>query len=59
MFIDKYTQVSRILLPIVRCIQEIDSSMMKDEGMKSYIETSFGGGENLKRTILSDFFRHG
>lgn len=57
MFIDKYTQVPRILGPIVLCIEQIDA-LMEDTGLASYIEGSFGGAEKLKRTILGDFFRH-
>lgn len=57
LFIDKYTQISRILNPICRCIEEIDN-MLKNEGLASYIETTFGGAEKLKKDILTDFFRH-
>jgi len=57
MFIDKYTQVSRILNPIVICIQQIDE-LTKDKGLHSYIQNSFGGAEKLKKEILRDFFMH-
>lgn len=31
---------------------------MRDPGLAAYIQTSFGGTERLKKTILTDFFRH-
>jgi hypothetical protein len=85
MFIDKYTQVPRILAPLVACIEGIDG-LCQDEGLAAYIGGAFGGPERcgqmgmdararvcgglrrlrtarlrrrLKRTILTDFFRHG
>ncbi len=57
MFIDKYTQVPRILGPVVLVIEQIDT-LMRDRGVASYIEVAFGGPERLKRLILSDFYRH-
>jgi hypothetical protein len=57
MFIDKYTQVSRILNPIVICIQQIEE-LVKDDGLKRYIEHTFGGVEKLRKDILRDFFMH-
>ena len=57
MFIDKYTQIFHILLPICSCLQEIDQ-MGKHPDLHDLIETSFGGSETLKKDILVDFFRH-
>lgn len=57
MFIDKYCQVPRILGPIVLCIEQIDE-IIDDDEIKEYIDSAFGGPENLKRQILCDFFRH-
>ena len=57
-FIDKYTQVGRILRPIVTCIEKIDS-LMANPGLRAYLESSFGGTDRLKKVILCDFFRHG
>lgn len=59
MFIDKYTQVPRILTPIVSCIQKIDSYLAKDPKIVAYINATFGSIEQLKNEILSDFFRYG
>ncbi len=56
-FIDKYQQVSRILNPVVRCIKDIDSVMMKDIGLAKYIEHAWQGPERAKKVILHDFFR--
>eukprot|EP01117_Protostelium_nocturnum_P003851 TRINITY_DN1511_c0_g1_i2.p1 TRINITY_DN1511_c0_g1~~TRINITY_DN1511_c0_g1_i2.p1 ORF type:complete len:611 (+),score=264.07 TRINITY_DN1511_c0_g1_i2:96-1928(+) len=57
MFIDKYTQVPRIINPILITIQQIDE-IVKDEGLKRYVQSTFGGPEVLKKTILADFFKH-
>lgn len=57
-FIDKYTQISRILNPILIAISQIDE-IAKDRAILSYINGRFGGIENAKKLILSDFFRHG
>ena len=57
-FIDKYSQVSRILNPIVLVIQELPN-LAKDPGLKAYIDTQFGSVEACQKTILADFFRHG
>jgi len=57
MFIDKYTQVPRILNPIVSTLGKIDD-LIKDPHMKLYVDKAFGGKENLKKEILTDFFRH-
>ncbi len=57
MFIDKYTQVSRILSPIVQTIDFI-SCMEYDPNTAQYIQ-SMGGADVLKQTILADFFKHG
>jgi len=58
MFIDKYSQVYRILLPICNTITQIPSLMQKP-ALKSYIEDEFGSQDGLCREILGDFFRHG
>lgn len=58
MFIDKYTQVPRILAPIVTTIRLLPVVARKDPGIKKYLHNEFGGVEKLKLLILSDFFRH-
>ncbi|KNZ76028.1 UPF0652 protein [Termitomyces sp. J132] len=58
MFIDKYTQIYRILLPICNPLSQVPSLAAKP-ALRSYIEDEFGSTENLTREILGDFFRHG
>jgi hypothetical protein len=58
MFIDKYTQVPRILVPIVTVIESIDH-FMGQASTKKYIEAAFGSADGAKMAILTDFFRHG
>ncbi|KAL9653051.1 hypothetical protein ABK040_006272, partial [Willaertia magna] len=59
MFIDKYTQIARILNPIIQTIKEIDNFIIKDENLKKYVDSTFGSAEDAKMAILLDFFRHG
>eukprot|EP00049_Salpingoeca_infusionum_P002808 m.60090 g.60090 ORF g.60090 m.60090 type:complete len:566 (-) comp11799_c1_seq1:124-1821(-) len=54
-FIDKYTQIPRILNPIVQTIEAIDD-LAQDPCTAQYV---CGGIEQLKTFILRDFFRHG
>ncbi|CXJ17851.1 conserved protein, unknown function [Plasmodium berghei] len=58
MFIDKYTQVPRILNPIVLCLRKIDELYNSTLSMKNYINNEFKGAHNLKMMITCDFFRH-
>jgi hypothetical protein len=55
-FIDKYTQVSRILNPIVLTLKAIPRLCEKPD-VKYYIDRIFGGAEALKMLILTDFVR--
>eukprot|EP01130_Rhizamoeba_saxonica_P010677 TRINITY_DN4401_c0_g1_i1.p1 TRINITY_DN4401_c0_g1~~TRINITY_DN4401_c0_g1_i1.p1 ORF type:complete len:380 (-),score=81.85 TRINITY_DN4401_c0_g1_i1:53-1192(-) len=57
-FIDKYTQVPRIIHPIISVIEQIDV-LDQDEGIHTYFEETWSGKESLKKYILSDFFKHG
>ncbi|KAK7696294.1 hypothetical protein QCA50_000948 [Cerrena zonata] len=58
MFIDKYSQIYRILLPICNTVSKIPELMDKP-ALRSYIEDEFGSAEGCCREILGDFFRHG
>ncbi|KAJ6515440.1 hypothetical protein C8R45DRAFT_956550 [Mycena sanguinolenta] len=58
LFIDKYTQIYRILLPICNTLSQIQGLATKP-AIKSYIDDEFGSPDNLRREILGDFFRHG
>jgi len=57
-FIDKYTQVPRILIPIVTALESIDK-LYRQTTTKQYIDKAFGGDKHLKKMILTDFFRFG
>eukprot|EP01113_Clastostelium_recurvatum_P026869 TRINITY_DN3228_c0_g1_i3.p1 TRINITY_DN3228_c0_g1~~TRINITY_DN3228_c0_g1_i3.p1 ORF type:complete len:288 (+),score=47.50 TRINITY_DN3228_c0_g1_i3:106-969(+) len=56
-FIDKYTQVPRILNPLAIGIVRLDE-VTKDPEVANYVERAFGSVKNLRRIILGDFFRH-
>ncbi|KAJ3163108.1 hypothetical protein HDU86_002277 [Geranomyces michiganensis] len=56
-FIDKYTQVYRILLPICTTLSRLPDIIANDAGIAKYIKTEFGDIECLIKTILADFFR--
>jgi hypothetical protein len=56
-FIDKYTQVPRILGPIVSCLENVEKLCDEDEGIERYVKTTFGGLAKLRKDILYDFFK--
>jgi len=56
-FIDKYTQVPRILAPIVQVIDRLHE-VVNDPALSKFIEY-FGGLDKLCKMILRDYFRHG
>lgn len=56
MFIDKYTQISRILNPIIIALRRV-ADLMKDEQLRDYVEDKFGSMENCRKQILWDFFK--
>ncbi|KAH9482942.1 UPF0652 protein [Psilocybe cubensis] len=58
LFIDKYTQIYRILLPICNTLSQIPTLSTKP-AIHSYIDAEFGSVDNCIREILGDFFRHG
>ncbi|TFK25939.1 hypothetical protein FA15DRAFT_667930 [Coprinopsis marcescibilis] len=58
LFIDKYTQIYRILLPICNTLSQIQSLATRP-GLRKYIDDEFGSSDDLVREILGDFFRHG
>ncbi|RXW25424.1 hypothetical protein EST38_g411 [Candolleomyces aberdarensis] len=58
LFIDKYTQIYRILLPICNAISQIPS-LAQRPGIRKYIDEEYGSPEKLTKEILGDFFRHG
>ena len=56
-FIDKYTQVPRILRPIVACLDNLEKLYEESGDIKQLVDTNFGGLETLRKDILHDFFR--
>jgi hypothetical protein len=56
-FIDKYTQVPRILGPLVKTFENLESACNENEGLKRYMQ-AYGGIEKAKKDILHDFFTH-
>ena len=57
MFIDKYTQVPRILGPVVLVVDAVES-LCEDPDLRAYVESAFGSPERCRKRILADFFRH-
>lgn len=57
MFIDKYTQVPRILNPVVLVLDELPK-LYRDPHLQKYIDSTFGGVEACRKTILADFCKH-
>ncbi|CUA69192.1 UPF0652 protein [Rhizoctonia solani] len=53
LFIDKYSQVYRILLPITNILSHISN----DPRVRDYAVREFGGVEEATRLVLVDFFR--
>lgn len=58
-FIDKYTQVPRILAPIVRAVDRLPEVYASSPAIKTLIDAEYNGVEVLRMAILQDFFRHG
>ena len=56
--IDKYTQIPRILAPIIDTVRQLDE-LAAGPGMGEYIRSTFGSVDECRMAILSDFFRHG
>ncbi|CAN6645469.1 hypothetical protein TRVA0_021S00694 [Trichomonascus vanleenenianus] len=57
-FLDKYLQVPRILTPVYLAISGIDSISTRNKHVERWVESQFGSVERLKKTVLSDFFKH-
>lgn len=58
-FIDKYTQVPRIIAPIVRCLEAIEGELSQNQAIRSYICSSFKSPEYLVKLVLADLYRGG
>ena len=57
MFIDKYSQVGHILNPILSTIDAL-KELHKDPHLGRWMDTTFGGVQQLRNAILCDFFRY-
>ncbi|KAA1473360.1 hypothetical protein DENSPDRAFT_780015 [Dentipellis sp. KUC8613] len=57
-FIDKYSQIYRILLPICNTLQQLPN-LYATPALRTYIDAEYGSLEGLYLEILGDFFRHG
>ncbi|KAK2950415.1 putative UPF0652 like protein [Blattamonas nauphoetae] len=58
-FLDKYTQVSRILNPILSVIERLPIVCAQSDAIRLLIETEYGSIELCRMEILQDFFRYG
>jgi len=58
-WIDKYTQIPRILGPVVDTIDGLDKLVATAAGVEAYVVATFGSLTNCKKIILADFFKHG
>ncbi|KAH9256947.1 hypothetical protein BASA81_004768 [Batrachochytrium salamandrivorans] len=60
-FIDKYTQIPRIIAPIVQCINAVlpQGELYSNPQTNHYLVTNYGSPENCATMILSDLFRGG
>lgn len=57
-FIDKYTQIPRILTPIADCIDGLED-LASNKYTADYIEKTFESVEKLRYAILRSYFKHG
>lgn len=58
-FIDKYTQISRMLNPLVQVLERIDVEFETNAALRKYVNDEFGGKDLLRKRVLGDYFRHG
>jgi hypothetical protein len=62
-FIDKYAQISRIIIPVLRTVEVImngtkDMTEDSKRHVEEYVVDVFGSREQARTVILADFFRH-
>eukprot|EP01056_Protomagalhaensia_sp_Gyna25_P001701 Protomagalhaensia_sp_Gyna_25__1700@NODE_1889_length_1443_cov_17_356838_g1553_i0_p1_GENE_NODE_1889_length_1443_cov_17_356838_g1553_i0NODE_1889_length_1443_cov_17_356838_g1553_i0_p1_ORF_typecomplete_len472_score78_77DUF2009/PF09418_10/6e51DUF2009/PF09418_10/1_2e127_NODE_1889_length_1443_cov_17_356838_g1553_i0281233 len=58
MFIDKYTQIPRIVNPVIQVLDSIPRMAEMYPGVADLIGNTYGGVANVRLFILRDFFRH-
>ena len=52
----RFLQVARILSPIINCLDNLETLVDTDQGIRALIDEGFGGFATLKLDILHDFF---
>eukprot|EP00919_Chromeraceae_sp_WS-2016_P077992 GHVR01184486.1.p1 GENE.GHVR01184486.1~~GHVR01184486.1.p1 ORF type:complete len:389 (+),score=68.52 GHVR01184486.1:784-1950(+) len=57
MFIDKYTQVPRVVTPLVLVLDRLESICVS-ASVAHMINSDYGSVTNCRKHILTDFFRH-
>ena len=57
-WIDKYTQIPRMLSPILAVIDAIEPLVASAPGVAGYVKAVFGSAAGARKAILADFFRH-
>ena len=57
-WIDKYSQIPRILAPVVSVVENLDEVVESTPGLPEYVKGVFGSVEACRKIILTDFFRH-
>ncbi|KAK9821755.1 hypothetical protein WJX81_004208 [Elliptochloris bilobata] len=57
LFIDKYTQVPRILNPVVLVVDALPELCCEPK-LNAYVCSLYGSAEGARKAILLDFFRH-
>jgi hypothetical protein len=57
-FIDKYTQVARILNPIICTLRWLEANYERKSRVENYVNETFGSIERALCDILVDFFRY-
>jgi hypothetical protein len=59
MFLDKYAQISRILIPVLSTVALLDKEEdTRPDHVNTYLREAFRGAKGAKIAILADFFRH-
>jgi hypothetical protein len=57
-FLDKYSQVPRILGPLAIVLAALPALGRGDAALAAYVDGAFGGAEAARLAVLADFFRH-
>ncbi|KAI9182965.1 hypothetical protein H9P43_003881 [Blastocladiella emersonii ATCC 22665] len=61
MFIDKYTQVPRILHPVLKAVDRLESEIHAHPALREFLRAQYGADDTVRRAqcaILEDFFKH-